>query len=179
MKQDLRVKKTKKALFEALLQLLQTYNFFDVTVTKLCEKADVNRSTFYAHYTNMDDLFVSHMMQMMEALIAEYQQAHTQVGKGEQTALTNVFQHILSNRTFYDVLFSDKLPAKYLALFSHYYMQVPKEIIAQSGKSEMDEELYYTFCISATIGVINHWRKSNYAKTPLEMSQQTVLFFSQ
>jgi len=178
MKQDLRIHKTQKTLFQALLQLLQTNNFSDITVTKLCVRAEVNRSTFYAHYTNIDDLFETHMIGIMKELTTEYEKAHKQITVGEKTGLTNVFQHILNNRVFYNVLFSEKLPTKYLSLFSQYYMQVPKEIISKSGQSEMDEELYYTFCISATIGVINHWCKSNYQKSPLEMSMQTVLFFS-
>ncbi len=44
--------KMNKALFELLLEK----NFQDITVTLICERAAVNRSTFYAHYDNIYDL---------------------------------------------------------------------------------------------------------------------------
>lgn len=46
------------ALFmnEALLSLLEKKNFEYITVKELCNKAGVNRSTFYLHYETMNDL---------------------------------------------------------------------------------------------------------------------------
>ncbi|MBT2668677.1 TetR/AcrR family transcriptional regulator [Bacillus sp. ISL-4] len=177
-KQDLRVIKTKKNLFNKLLQLLQTYDFNDITVTKLCEHSEINRSTFYTHYSNIDDLFETHMIEIMNKLNEEYKMAYNRIYLLEKAGLTNVFQHILDNRDFYDILFSEKIPTKFTLLFIQHYMQLPKEIISKTVRSEIDYELYYTFCASATIGIINHWRKTGYAKSALEMSTQTMTFFS-
>lgn len=177
-KQDLRVIKTKKNLFNHLLQLLQTYDFNDITVTKLCEQSEVNRSTFYSHYSNIDDLFETHMMNFMNELNEQYKIAYSRIILLDKAGLTNVFQHIYDNRTFYDILFSDKIPTKYTLLFIEHYMNLPKKIISKAVRSEIDHELYYTFCASATIGVINHWRKTGYAKSALEMSTQIMTFFS-
>lgn len=41
---------------EALLLLLEKKEYEFITVTEICEKAGVNRSTFYLHYQNMDEL---------------------------------------------------------------------------------------------------------------------------
>ena len=41
---------------EALLSLLQKKDYTYITVKEICEKAGVNRSTFYLHYETMDDL---------------------------------------------------------------------------------------------------------------------------
>ena len=41
---------------EALLSLLENKEYEFITVTEICEKAGVNRSTFYLHYQNIDDL---------------------------------------------------------------------------------------------------------------------------
>ena len=43
---------------EALLRLLEKKDFEFITITEVCQKAGVNRSTFYLHYENMDDLLV-------------------------------------------------------------------------------------------------------------------------
>ena len=51
-----RVAKTKAYLKEALISLLDTESFQDVTVKAICQKASVNRSTFYAYYSCPRDL---------------------------------------------------------------------------------------------------------------------------
>ena len=47
---------TASLMDEALLALLQKKDYEFITVKEVCEKAGVNRSTFYLHYENMDDL---------------------------------------------------------------------------------------------------------------------------
>ena len=51
-KEDLRVKKTKKALYEAFLSLLSQKPYEDITVNELCDAACVRRATFYKHYSD-------------------------------------------------------------------------------------------------------------------------------
>ncbi len=41
---------------EAFLSLLEKKDFEYITVKEICQKADVNRSTFYLHYESIDDL---------------------------------------------------------------------------------------------------------------------------
>ena len=55
MKEDRRVRHTKKRIREALLDCLVTGSLDKVTVKKICEIADINRTTFYAHY---DDPYI-------------------------------------------------------------------------------------------------------------------------
>lgn len=43
---------------EALLLLLEKEEYEFITVTEVCKKAGVNRSTFYLHYESMDDLLL-------------------------------------------------------------------------------------------------------------------------
>ena len=47
LKEDRRVRKTKKSLRDSLFVLLQEKNISQITVTELTRLADVNRSTFY------------------------------------------------------------------------------------------------------------------------------------
>ena len=48
-KTDLRIVKTNKALYEALLLLMKEKTFEEIKISDLCQKALINRSTFYAH----------------------------------------------------------------------------------------------------------------------------------
>ena len=58
-KVDRRVRYTKRALTQALVQLVQERPVSKISVKELCERADVNRSTFYAHFRNPHDLLQS------------------------------------------------------------------------------------------------------------------------
>lgn len=53
---DRRVKRTKKALRDALLTLLEKKSINEVSVTELTNLADVNRATFYFYYTDLLDM---------------------------------------------------------------------------------------------------------------------------
>ena len=49
-KTDRRILKTKRALRESLLYLLKEQPIQKISVSRLCEKSDINRSTFYTYY---------------------------------------------------------------------------------------------------------------------------------
>lgn len=53
---DRRILKTKRAIAIALLQLLAEKPMEDITITELTLKADINRKTFYLHYTSIEDV---------------------------------------------------------------------------------------------------------------------------
>ena len=54
--EDLRIVKTRRALREALVELLEKTDYAKITVTAIAQTACVNRKTFYSHYRNVDDL---------------------------------------------------------------------------------------------------------------------------
>lgn len=56
MKSDVRVRHTKERVKNAFFQLLGAKEFSQITVTELCQMAEINRTTFYKHYLDMDDL---------------------------------------------------------------------------------------------------------------------------
>lgn len=56
MKTDARVRYTKIKIKESFFTLLAQKEFPLITVTELCDLAEINRGTFYKHYTDMEDL---------------------------------------------------------------------------------------------------------------------------
>ena len=53
---DRRIIRTKRAIYNAFLALIQEREFEKITVKELAERADINRKTFYVYYTGLDDL---------------------------------------------------------------------------------------------------------------------------
>lgn len=58
-RRDRRVSKTRKALKEALTDLILKKGYEGVTVQDIIDRADVGRSTFYAHFIDKDDLLMA------------------------------------------------------------------------------------------------------------------------
>ena len=60
-KEDLRVKRTKKALNEAFVKLMNEKSFEDITINELCDEAGIRRATFYKHYTDKFDFLSAYI----------------------------------------------------------------------------------------------------------------------
>jgi len=67
-KTDARVRRTRDALGDALIALMQEKPFDTITVQDVLDRAHVSRSTFYAHYSDKDDLLMSDAEEFFEAL---------------------------------------------------------------------------------------------------------------
>jgi AcrR family transcriptional regulator len=65
---DRRTQRTRQALSHALIALIQDKRYDAITVQDICDRANVGRSTFYAHYQDKDDLLASNFQQVMESL---------------------------------------------------------------------------------------------------------------
>ncbi|GEP79668.1 hypothetical protein SCA05_14610 [Staphylococcus carnosus] len=49
---------TQEWVFQSLMLLLEKENFDKITITKICDKAGINRSTFYRNYENKEDIVI-------------------------------------------------------------------------------------------------------------------------
>jgi AcrR family transcriptional regulator len=65
---DARVRKTRDALGDALVALMQERPFDSITVQDVLDMANVGRSTFYSHYSDKDDLLMSDAEEFFEAM---------------------------------------------------------------------------------------------------------------
>jgi AcrR family transcriptional regulator len=65
---DRRSQRTRQALSQALIALIQEKRYDAITVQDICDRANVGRSTFYAHYQDKDDLLTSNFQHVMESL---------------------------------------------------------------------------------------------------------------
>ncbi len=53
---DIRIVKTRQAIFRSVIQLMSKKDFSTVTITELCKTAMINRKTFYVHYNSTSDV---------------------------------------------------------------------------------------------------------------------------
>lgn len=65
-KDDLRVIKTRKLIYQTLLDLMKEKTFEEIKVSDICSKAMINRSTFYAHYEDKYELLIDFLSNLKE-----------------------------------------------------------------------------------------------------------------
>ncbi|MBR4742668.1 MAG: TetR/AcrR family transcriptional regulator [Oscillospiraceae bacterium] len=68
-----RTERSRAALKEAFLTFFQTKDPEKITVVELCEAAGLNRSTFYAHYSCMDELIREVLRESVEEMLAGFE----------------------------------------------------------------------------------------------------------
>lgn len=97
---DRRVRKTKELLRTALLELIQEKGYDRITVQDILDRADVGRSTFYAHYRDKEDLLDRGFDDVRAALAAESSAAEGPTSKRTEFLgpMIVVFQHVDSHR---------------------------------------------------------------------------------
>lgn len=87
MPTDRRVARTRDLLHHALMSLIQTKGYEATKVQDICDKANVGKSTFYAHYTSKDDLKRSGIEHMHMALSKELRAASAAGGTAQAPRL--------------------------------------------------------------------------------------------
>lgn len=65
-KTDLRVIRTKRSIRQAFLQLIQQKPVSKITVTEIARQASINKGTFYLHYEDIYDLYISILEEWIE-----------------------------------------------------------------------------------------------------------------
>ena len=105
-KTDRRVRRTRELLRRALLSLIQEQGYERITVQDILDRADVGRSTFYAHYRDKDDLLLSGFEDIRSALAAEREAAEKAAGPRSEflRPLLAVFRHVEGHRHFWQPL---------------------------------------------------------------------------
>lgn len=108
-KNDLRVIKTRKNLYESLISLLKEKTFEEIKVSDICNQALINRSTFYAHYNDKYELFAD-LIENLKSSLAYELSLNTHISNSKEYYLEML-------RIFLDHV--DKEKNVYLAIMVH------------------------------------------------------------
>ncbi len=96
---DRRILRTRNMLGDALVELLQERNFDDITVQDVLDRAGVGRSTFYVHYRDKNDLFLSDVEDFFELCAGLLTKRNAPPER--LLPVQEVFSHIREMREFY------------------------------------------------------------------------------
>ncbi|HKU31483.1 TetR/AcrR family transcriptional regulator [Arthrobacter sp. NyZ413] len=95
-REDRRVRRTRAALTQALLVLMTTKSYEAITVQDLIDRADVGRSTFYAHFADKDEL-LDESVEVLRAMVEEPGVPHRPT-RGQPLPFATIFFHHVSDQ---------------------------------------------------------------------------------
>jgi AcrR family transcriptional regulator len=108
-KTDLRIVKTKKILFNSLLNLMKIKNFEKIKISDICEESLVNRSTFYAHYDDKYELLIDLFEERKLSLLKVFEDNENKAFSKEylMELLSILIDHIEENKEIYSAILAN------------------------------------------------------------------------
>ena len=102
VKTDRRVRRTREVLGDALVGLMHEKPFDQIKVHDVLNRAEVGRSTFYSHYRDKEDLFVSDVDEFWSAMATMLSRRHE--ASRRVAPVRELFEHVGQVRDFYAAL---------------------------------------------------------------------------
>ena len=167
MQEDRRVRKTKKALREGLAELLMEKSIQDITVKELTDKADVHRSTFYANFKDIYDLY----SQMEEVVLREIRDIISDEYNLDTKVFFGVlFRYIVENKQVCRLILGKNANSAFLSRISDLFKGScvacwRREYNLPNATEEM--EPYAQFFLSGSLGLVGEWVSHNFEQ-PVE-----------
>ncbi|MGK7379722.1 TetR-like C-terminal domain-containing protein [Planococcus sp. 1R117A] len=178
MRSDLRVIKTKQALEEALLILLQEKALKSISITEICRLAKINRGTFYLHYGQIEDLFEDYYKEIMKDLTDSYQEPyrHTKILNPRELnpSTIRIFHHIEKYKRFYRIVFSKTVPMSYYYLLFDQVRDLLRKDMDLALKPEIDSAMLSAYQANAILGMAIEWSRTDFRQKAEELNQQLV-----
>lgn len=169
-KDDRRVKYTKLALRQSLLELLEEKPIGRITVKEICERADINRATFYAHYFDAFDL-----LEKIESSLIESIEARLDLSSnGDISASVKSICHtIKENQDICTILFGDFGDRGFIERILNI---IREQIVAswtalEYRMSEGEAAYAYAFATNGSIGILRVWQAENFSTDPDDIAE--------
>lgn len=130
---DRRVKRTKRMLSEAILDLVVEQDYEALTINEITHRADVNRATFYLHFNSKDELLVEALEAKFEELVGTFKltSIETPIWDAPEIDLA-VFEHVAEHAALYKVLLGERGMGYIINRILGYITDVSVELLEAS-----------------------------------------------
>lgn len=170
---DRRVKRTTESLHTALMQLILEKSYDKITIQDLIDRADIGRSTFYAHYETKDDLLVSGLDRLTRDL--KLHLADDPSGPDAMIPSVGLFRHVADNREMFKALFGSKgidivMAAGHETLISFALERIEARDDADDPANP-PPDVRAAFVAGALMAFLNWWLDNDLNYPPDQMAQ--------
>ncbi len=175
MENDRRTRRTKKLLTDAFITLLSTKKLNEITVKELCDKADINRGTFYLHYQDIYDLKQQIETDLYEELVNLIQPFSNVKALDPYQLFYNMFLYTKKNEALFRCFLGPNGDISFLTnlrtLFKEYYLSTLLQ--ERTLTITMNLEFAYDFISAGFTGLVTSWLESEHPYSIEEMARLT------
>lgn len=165
-KVDRRVRKTKSQLRAGLARLMQEKGIGEITVKELVNEVDINRSTFYLHYSDIPALLreiEDGMMEEMERAVRE----HPIKEDSTSRFIEDIFRVLNENREISRALIGPHGDLGFVRRIEKLLEENSSEFLAQLFPERVqDMKYFYSYCLNGCLGFVKTWLEDGEAKPP-------------
>src|SRR5712664_3843517 len=138
---DLRVRRTRKWLQAALIELMKEKAFPEIQITELTARAQVSRAAFYLHFRSKEELLLSHVDVIFDEFHAEVSREIAR-GKGDRNQFSRLlFQYWERYADTLRLVVQAGNPDILLERLKAYLEVLMNELAAKSGRPARDPRL--------------------------------------
>lgn len=162
--QDRRVRRTRQTIQRALVELMLDKGYDKVTVTDIIDRADVGRSTFYAHFTDKRDVLFSNL----GGLAFLHPEPRSQ-GPLFSFSLA-IFEHVAEQEPLVRALLGSKGGGVVMARGERMVAAVVRdELKARGAIASARLELVVAGVVGAFLAMLRGWVDAEVTATPAEL----------
>lgn len=174
LENDRRTRLTKALIRQAFTSLLEEKPIQRIAVTELCQRAGINRSTFYAHYGDIYDL----LQQIEEDMLRDFQQALAPLLEADLEMLsplqitTGIYRCLKDNADLCTVTLGEHrdkdFALRLVSIGRESYLRAYSRQFPAATRRQL--EYFYAFASGGHMGLLRKWVEEGMAASPEEMA---------
>jgi len=179
-KPDRRIRRTRRQLYHALYNLIKEMPYDAISVSKIVDKADISRATFYLHYDDKHELLTDSLDSLFSGVVDDLQHLplSDNLTTDIQTIALHIFQHVYDNQVLYLALHDNDIS---LFVILNQMVGIIQSHLQRALSSTIDDspmvEQNAHQIAGAIYALVLWWLKQEMSPSPADMAQNSYDFF--
>lgn len=171
-KNNRRTEMTKTMLQTSLMELLKEKPLSKITIKEVCENADLNRTTFYLHYTGLDGLFDEITLDAEQIITESIQKIRSE--KDQIRSITLLLDYLRQNQLLFDTLLHSGAQSN---LQKHFFRRISNFLYSHTTSDSAKRQNRYAraFMINGCLGLITAWFDNGFDISSDALARQIYL----
>ena len=172
--------KRRAQLEAALLALMRTRGYAQITVTDICREADIPRRTFYHYFDSKEAVLRAVVESMLNECFWEVMLEFDRGYEVMKESLVRNFRYWQGEaREKLDLLLGNGLSGEMMQCALHWLESEHLGLPHRPGVSDKELELITMVGCSGFFTLLLYWRRNNYRETPEEMADFAMRVLSE
>ncbi|MCR5101508.1 MAG: TetR family transcriptional regulator C-terminal domain-containing protein [Butyrivibrio sp.] len=175
-KEDGRIRYTKMRIRSAFYELAKETEYEKITVTAVCNKAEINRATFYKHYLDIPDLIDKLQEEAIERLL---NRLDTTTPSTMDDFLVDLLKQVKENVNSCDGigLFTQATASNFTSKVSRIIYSRFSNIIKCDMPQipDLNQDMIFAYVAGGCAGIIDYWAKTGFKESEKNLAQKLRL----